>query len=413
MTNTSLLDPFLSQPLGPDLPERLREFAAPVHGEPAFDPDEMKYRADRIPLRPDVSFEHPLLERAVRIGLAHIDATFQGDHPKYGVDGYADEQHDGFPPTLIATLDALTRWDMTARAEQLFSYWLNHFVREDGTIDYYGPALSEYGQLLTAARTFLSRGGSAAWLRAHAAPLGRMAGYLLAIVTQAGPETLPSGSPEADERTQYAPYFHNSAWIVRGLSDWADIQEAILAQPEEAEHIRQEVAQLQSTLLWEIRASWPTDPNDWWLSPVPEAWRKMQTDPHWARPVEAITANRLGSYTNYRYWPELLSSGVLPSPWMLRLVRARERGGGQFCGATRFEEHLDDWPLAEYLEGLWKLGMYEQHRLSVWGHLLVHQDATHMTAYEQVSLPPGEVVAAYCLPAQLVVVRAAGRLSRI
>ena len=89
-----------------------------------------------------------------------------------------------------------------------------------------------------------------------------------------------------------------------------------------------------------------------------------------------------------------------------RVVRARLTGGGQFCGVTRFLDHLDDWPLMDYLEGLRRLGRFADYRLSVWGHLLFHQAEGHLTAYEQVTLPPGVKRADYCLPCQLVVARA-------
>jgi hypothetical protein len=150
----SRVDPFRERLLAAphDLPRQVRQCAEPLRGTPAFDLDEVDGLAGHITLPEGMRFEDPLLERAVRVGLAHIDLTFQGDHPKYGVGRYADPCHDGFPPTIIATVDALTLWGMTPRAEQLFGYWLRHFVRPDGTIDYYGPSLSEYGQLLTTAR---------------------------------------------------------------------------------------------------------------------------------------------------------------------------------------------------------------------------------------------------------------------
>ncbi len=63
----------------------------------------------------------------------------------------------------------------------------------------------------------------------------------------------------------------------------------------------------------------------------------------------SLTATIEASYTNYRYWPELLSSGLLPAEMARRIVDARLSGGGQFCGMTRFADHLDDWPLADHL----------------------------------------------------------------
>jgi hypothetical protein len=95
-----------------------------------------------------------------------------------------------------------------------------------------------------------------------------------------------------------------------------------------------------------------------------------------------------------------------------RLVNARQNGGGQFCGMTRFVDWLDDWPLADYLYAVWKLGRKRDFLLSLYGHILYHQCEGHLTAYEQVSFPgdpEGLKRADYCLPSQLVAVRA-GRL---
>jgi hypothetical protein len=401
----SLVDPFRERLLaaGESLPEAIRHVAEPLRGEPALDPRQIEHLAERLALPANTRFPHPLLERVVRVGLAHIEATFQGDHPKYGVGTYAEPQHDGFPPTIIAAVDALTRWGMTARAEQLFSYWLHHFVREDGTIDYYGPSLSEYGQLLHTARELVSLGGSLEWLRENADSLMRMGRYLQDQIRKGSEICLPAGVPEADERGQTATYFHNAAWIHRGLGSWAALLGDPLRRGNMASAIRGENMRLRQALQEAIRQAWPRDRSDWWLRPMLEEEREG----YWQCPQGRITANRLGSYTNYRYWPELLSSAALPKSAMRRIVDARLTDGGQFCGVTRFQDHLDDWPLYDYLHGFWMLGMKEEYRLCLWGHILLHQAEGHLTAYEQVTFPPGRKVADYCLPCQLVAVRAA------
>jgi hypothetical protein len=378
--------------------------AEPLRGEPAFDPALIDAIAERLPVLP-VSTGSPLLDRSVTIGLAHIEATFQGDHPKYGVGTYAEDIHDGFPPTIIATVDALTLWGLAGRAETLFGYWLNRFVRTDGTIDYYGPSGSEYGQILTTARRLLDRGGDGTWLAAHHCQLERLSLHLRDLIEFGGGTRVFADIPEADEREQTATYFHNIAWVVRGLNDWAEVLEAYLGKSAEAHWCRTASRDLRRVLLDAISAAWPQDPDDWWLRPTVE-----ENDGYLSRPEGFITQNRFGSYTNYRYWPELLSSGALLSEMMRRIVKARLNSGGQFCGMTRFEERLDDWPLAEYLEGLWHLGLYDDYRLTLWGHICYHQAEGHLTAYEQVTLPPGEKVADYCLPCQLVAARAAKRL---
>lgn len=400
-----LNDPFRDALLrsGRDLPERMAACAVPMRGEPALDPEEIRRLADAIPLPAGIAWEHPLLERSVRVGLAHVQATFRGDHPKYGTGGYSAPEHDGFPPTIIATVDALTLWGMTQRAEQLFGYWLDRFVRPDGSIDYYGPSLSEYGQLLTTARRLMDRGGSPEWWKRHESPVRRLVTYVMHALPRRPGSELASGSPEADTASDRATYFHNNAWLWRGLRDWS-----ALLEPGNGDSVAARLAAdaLRPVLASAILDTWPRDAEDGWLRPMVEP----ESPGPFERPRSRVTDTRLGSYTNYRYWPELLSSGALPKSLMARLVRARLTGGGQYLGMTRFEDHLDDWPLMEYLEGLWALGRRGDFRYCLWGHILYHQAESHLTAYEQVTLPPGRKVADYCLPCQLVAARAARRL---
>jgi hypothetical protein len=399
----SLTDPFREELLkfGSELPKHIVQCATPLEGDPAFDPELIERKARELKLPSYARFEHPLLERAVRIGLAHIDATFIEDHPKYGVGNYAQRQHDSFPPIIIAVVDALTLWGMAPRAQQLFSYWLQNFVREDGSIDYYGTSLSEYGQLLTTARRLMERNTTRDWLIPHETYLLRLARHLRESLHETGGVRLLAGVPEADERKASATYFHNNAWMARGFEDWAYLLRHHLRRPKEAALFKRDTISLRQALHEAMEATWRGAPNDWWLSPMVEPV---------PRPKGRICASRIGSYANYRYWPELLSSGMLPEGRMRALVRARLTGGGQFLGMTRFMDHLDDWPLMEYLEGLWQLGMYDDYRLSLWGHICYHQAQGHLTAYEQVTMPPGCKVADYCLPCQLVAARAAHRL---
>jgi len=376
-----------------------------VTGKPAFDPGEIADHAARLSTTPDVKTGHPHLDRCVKVGLAHIDVTFHGDHPKYGVGVYARPEHDGFPPTIIAAVDALSAWGLCARAAQLYQYWLSNFVRDDGTIRYYGPSISEYGQLLHTAALLRQRAvADTQWWQASFKALDRMVEHLLGLHAAAVKQKrLISGVPEADTRRDVAQYFHNNAWIVKGLRRWARACQRSGATPTTTvATVRKVAGQMAEATLQAIARTWPSDPNDWWLPPQVE-------------PVErprCATGGRVASYTNYRYWPELLSSDLLPRPLAERVVRARLTAGGQFCGMTRFADHLDDWPLAEYLFGLWRLGRRDDFLLSLYGHVAYHQAEKHLTAYEQVAFPPGRPVADYCLPCQLVAPRAARLLIR-
>jgi len=382
----------------PDLDTILALFPRTT-GKPAFDPGLIAENIKRLNPRPAINTGHPLLDLSVKTGLAHIDATFQGDHPKYGVGTYKADQHDGFPPTIIAAVDALSAWGLNERAARLFHYWLAHFVRDNGTINYYGPSISEYGQLLHTATLLEERAGTAGWWDEGHKALDRITEYLLRLRAAAEKEDgLISGSPEADTRKDVGKYFHNNGWVVKGLRRWADLCERRKLSPSTAiPTIRKVSDALASDTLRALQRTWPQDPEDWWLPPRPTSLQ---------RPA-SLTATTEASYTNYRYWPELLSSGLLPPAPANRIVEARLSAGGQFCGMTRFENHLDDWPLAEYLYALWSLGRKNDFLLSLYGHIAYHQAEGHLTAYEQVSFPPGKRVADYCLPCQLVAARAA------
>ncbi|MEA1950026.1 MAG: hypothetical protein U9N87_01485 [Planctomycetota bacterium] len=387
----------------PDLDTILGLFARTT-GEPAFDPHEIAAKAKTLRTSPQINTGHTFLDHSVRIGLAHIDATFDGDHPKYGVGVYEQPRHDGFPPTIIAAVDALSAWGLNARAGQLFRYWLKTFVRDDGSINYYGPSISEYGQLLYTARLLEQRAGPGGWWQDGSGALDRIVERLLKLRAEAGRDGLIAGAPEADTRKHVSKYFHNNGWVVKGLRAWAELCKRRDAAPSTSPKIVASVAgQLCDDTLRAVKDTWPADPNDWWLSP-----RVEPTE----RPDRA-TATRDASYTNYRYWPELLSSDLLPPSLANRVVAARLTAGGQFCGMTRFHNHLDDWTLAEYLSGLWSLGRKNDFLLSLYGHVAYHQAEGHLTAYEQVTFPPGKMKADYCLPSQLVAARAARRINML
>jgi hypothetical protein len=392
-------------PGDPDLDKILALYPRTT-GKPACDPQVIAENLRRLKTTPEVDTGHPFLDLSVKTGLAHIDATFQGDHPKYGVDSYGTANHDAFPPTIIAAVDALSAWGLGVRAAQLFRYWLRTFVRRDGTIEYTqrrtdATSIAEYGQLLHTAALLEERAGQGSWWADGLRPLDRIAQHLLKLHAEAlKDDGLIPGVPEADIANSPGKFFHNNAWAAKGLQRWAALCERAGVRPTTTpDLVRKAARRLADDTLAAIRKTWPADESDWWLPP------QLEARP---RPAKLTGANeRHASYTNYRYWPELLSSGLLPPSMANRLVNARLSAGGQFCGMTRFTDHLDDWPLADYLHGLWALGRKRDFLMSLYGHVAYHQAEGHLTAYEQVTFPPGEAAADYCLACQLVAARAA------
>ena len=372
-----------------------------LKGEPAFDPDYIKKNVEKLKTNPEVDTGNRFLDLAVKTGLAHIDATFQGKHPRYGIKNYAETRHDGFPPTIISAVDALTLWGFKERAKEIFHYYVLNFIRQDGSINYYGTSISEYGQLLNISFLLLKRAGTEGWWADSFVKLNKLAFHLYGLWEEAQKEDgLIKGGPEADEKDKTGKYFHNNAWAAKGFLRWSQACRKTGSLPQRTVFVFQKAGErLRSDTLNVIKEKWPVNLDDYWLPPLVEELKKPSS----------LTATREASYTNYRYWPELLSSGVLPSPLANRIVDARLNFGGQFCGMTRFLDRLDDWPLCDYLYGLWYLGRKKDFLLSLYGHICYHQAEGHLTAYEQVSFPPGREIAPYCLPCQLVATRA-GRL---
>ena len=400
----TMKDPVLDMLKGkPDINQILGLFPR-QKGDPAFDPELIRENIQMLKPIPEVNTGYPFLDLSIKTGLAHIDATFKNNHPKYGVGVYDRPEHEGFPPTIIASVDALSAWGMNKRAVQLFDYWLTNFVKDDGTINYYGPSISEYGQLLHTAKILEERAGPRSWWEEGFPKLDWISEYLLQLHSTAlQDDGLITGVPEADTRDQVAKYFHNNAWVVKGLKQWADLCEKTGKRPATSiEAIRKSARKLREDTLSAIRRTWPVDLNDWWLPA-----RLGEID----RPG-CLTDGLEASYTNYRYWPELLSSDILPANLANCVINARLNGGGQFCGMTRFLDWMDDWPLTEYLYALWSMGRKDDFLLSLYGHVVYHQCEDHLTAYEQISFPGdphGSKRADYCLPCQLVATRA-GRL---
>jgi len=404
----SLTDPvremFREKNQKPDLDVIMNLFPK-TQGEPAFDSQLIENNIKRLETVPEVDTGHPFLDRAVKVGLAHIDATFQGNRPKYGIKGYASTRHDSFPPTIIAAVDALSVWGMHERAQELFSYWLKTMVLPDGQIDNYGPSITEYGQILHSAALLIERSGTASCSSEWTVVLERMVKYLVGLCRDdEDVHGLILGGPENDECDNIARYFHNSLWAARGLRRWADMCDGLGSSSSiSLNRVRDIADRLVQNTLNIIKHMSPKDPADHWiparLEPV-------------TRP-ENLRQTRYSNYTNYRYWPEMLSSELLPSEVGNRLVEARLNWGGQFCGMTRMHDFLDNWPLADYLFGLWHLERKDDFLLSLFGHISYHQAEGHLTAYESVKFPPpcGES-APYCLPCQLVATRVAPLLQQ-
>ena len=330
-----------------------------------------------------------------------------GLHPKYGAGNYWARQHETFPPATILLNQCLFDWGYAEEVKARLGYYLSHFVMPDGTFDYYGPAISEYGQMLALAARYVRLSGDTAWLHENLPALERIAGGLQ-VQMETSRQRYPPDSPyygllfgaaEADTRKDTKFYFSSDLWCWRGLVELGELLSEEGRRGGDAA-----LAQRGKTLLGEA---------DTFYGIVHVALqRAFQKDPAFLAPIAGLeapfgsmTEGRLASYTNYRYWPEMLSAGMLPAEMRDAIIAFRTTRGGELAGTTRFANVLDDWPYTHYAWGLMEADQTAHYLLGFYGHLAFHEAPGTFTAYESAEIKGNSTRAYasdYCVPAQLV-----------
>jgi hypothetical protein len=183
-----------------------------------WDPDLAEAMAIEVP--------EPRIADACQASLARAFITYVGDTPRYGTGHYGAPQHNTFPPATLSTANACIEWGHLVRARRYLDWYLDHAVKPDGTFDYYGPAVSEYGQMLDAIARYVRRSGDADWLRRRVPKIESIVSHLVRLRRESQAKFprgdlrhgLVFGSPEADTRGEVNYYFSGDAWTWRGWS---------------------------------------------------------------------------------------------------------------------------------------------------------------------------------------------------
>ncbi len=335
------------------------------------------------------------LDRVIRTSLMLAEATFTGSKPRYGSGAYGCAEHEGFPPTVIRMTECLELFGAGERAREIFCFYLENFVSHpDGVLKYYGPSLAEYGMLLDmGTRLFEGLPESA---RIHCDELAGLLVRKFECRNELDAATgLPVGVPEADEVNDKGVFSHNSAWCARGLKKWGASREN--------NRFFEFGAALEARLKDEISK----------FKQV-HGFIPFRFDGDCGLP-EKFCLTRQGSYANYRYYPELLESGILTKDEAAEVIAYRHERGGDYNGVTLFytfpekvadygEWHYDDWTLMSYANALAHYGFAEEYRRVFAGHLALHVEPETFIAYEQVTHGNGmrRAYADYCVPCELV-----------
>ncbi len=335
----------------------------------------------------------PELQQAARRSLQLGLLTFRGVAPHYGMGSYDQQRHNSFPPTTISAVETLLAIGDIAEAADRITYYLSRYVNADGSLDYYGPSVAEHGQLLSLAARVTDNLGGIAFVENHLALVRPIWQRLLDIRTRSlelydepgdPRHGLIPGLPEADyheDEEQWEQFYYaGDLWVCRGLREWGRVLLAsgLVTSREEGRTLLAEADAYHDDIIASLRTVGAFDGD--FLPPGPTQ----------LEPIDDMVADAHSSYCNYRYLPEMLSSGELPEELMRKGIEWRRTHRGELLRTTRFKEHLDDWPVLHYARALLELDMIDDYLLLMYAHLAHHQDAGTQVAYEQVDIKTEE-----------------------
>ncbi len=367
-----------------------------------------------------VSFTVPeeRIMNGVKAGLIKALLSQVNGVPKYGVTRYfCDTEEDrncaSFPPTTITLANCLTSWGLFEPAANFLGYHLDNFVNEEGALVHRknGAALSEHGMMLDAIAYYLETTGDYTFLEKHSEPIKNIIAYLLkeCASRNQNEHDLLKGCAEDDTRFWKASgWYSGNLWVCRGISELVRVfkNSGIHKWTELTTQMEYEAVGLRSSVLSSIQNSVIKSCDPWFIPPCPE----------WTQPFEHMTEDTcypgskdkllVSSYTNYRFYPEMLSAGIMNHELSEIILKFRKVRGGEFLGITRFKPHneevlLDDWPLYNQLWALLNLGKAREFLLALYAHMAHHQGRYTFFAPESTGFDQLDSI--HCVPSQLTV----------
>ncbi|MEA3226565.1 MAG: hypothetical protein U9Q07_11495, partial [Planctomycetota bacterium] len=329
---------------------------------------------------------------------------------------YWGKGHSTFPPTNYFMNTSLLEWGFKDEAKERLGYYLSRYVKDDGTLNYYGPAVAEYGELLALVARCVQLGGDNNWFLSHLPKLDLIIDRLLAELKESRKKYDPGsnqygllyGSPEADTRKDKRFWFSGNIWCWRGLKEIGEVESGIGEKTansmlkQRGEELQREAAIFRKHITAALERSIRTNTAEPFLPPCTG---------YDGRPFEKMNESTFSNYTNYRYWLEMLSGGLMDDRMNNAIIDYRRTHGGELLGMTRFSSKVDNWPYCHFAWGLMDAKQREQYQLGFYAHLAHHQTRGTFTAYEQVHITGVKdsdysertYSAHYCVPSQAVV----------
>lgn len=366
-----------------------------------------------------VDLPEPELADLVRHSFAREMITRFGDQPRYGVVDrvYGAPEHDGFQDVLTSAMAAYLAWGRPDVAGRYADQYLTEMVRPDGSLEYRGPEIGQYGVMLSLLAEHAAHTGDAALLRRHREKVRAVVGLLLRrreaalrLPADHPARGLPAGRHEADisfdtptlaHEDYERPYLSNAAGVWRGLRDLGQVWRQVGVRAGDArwevegESWRRTAEELHEDLVRAVDRSWLSRPEGRILPIVAGADRCHLDAPYRSCPE---------SFDDNRVWHELLGSGALPAEVVREVVEGGARRGDTAFGIFGNRKHAVAFTAHGVGFGLLQHDLVPEFLLLLRAHVAHMHTRGTWTAVECSDLDRDRAEHwPYCAPAQMTV----------
>lgn len=365
----------------------------------------------------EINIPDKSLERCFKGSMMLLDCSLNGGQPVYGHRNYGTEAHSHFPPAFITSLISLAMSNQSCKARMLVEYFLLHMVDVRGNIIYrqginqnLASSGSEYGQILWFINKYEASIGSDLWLGDGIRVLMKIGDMLLSNIAFSQKyknRHIIKMCAEADSNDRVSEYVQNVHWVIKGLKALSDLTlrynkynpeynaAADLLKNDMDYILENEKVTCKFGELVPFRIGYSAIPLN--LSLCKEYAFDIDEDElhNYLEGVD-VAHDRIESstiekeqdifenyYANYRYYPEMLSSGMLSPEYSKAIINLRENLGGELLGMTRFWDGLDDWPAYNLALYYLEAGLISKYQLLMYSHILFHGLSSFYISYEQ------------------------------
>lgn len=410
VTSVRYVDTYLPYPTGRD--------PAPARFYGALYRTALGWRANLHGMA-EVSVPDAALPDRVRHGIALEMITRNGARPRYGIvdRAYGGAEHDGFQDTLTTSVECMLEWGLFDLARRYLDDYLTRVVRDDGSLDYRGPEIGQYGRMLTLVAQYVAYTADAGLAIRHERKVEAITRILLDRRRRGlrlSPDDpgfgLIAGRHEADisfdsgslgKYDYERPYFSNTAEGWRGLRDlgrmWKTIGTAGAGRDLEdrGDALVGVADAMRDHLLGAVERSWLTVGGLSGLPLFPGAGMLHTAAPYRSRP-ETFDENRV--------WSELLHSGALEAGTVSRLLDFVAEAGGSTLGMFGNRSRVVSFMAHRAAYGMIQHNLVREVLLLLWAQAAHLHTAGTWMALECVDLDRDRAGhLPYCAPGQLTV----------